>query len=186
MKKAATLSKSSCEITIDPSFPQEYKAYIQVGVAIANKHWPVTQKLTFIPSSGRTRNGWCRKISAGRYRFLIGINTSMINPNDVIQTVIHEVLHSYKETYREGHKGEWKKRAAAISAEYPDLHIRRTNHCEKDVKTLRPFKHFIKCEDCGHVYEYVKMPTKKVIAEIKKGERYCGCCKSHRLIFGNH
>jgi len=167
-------------ITIDSNFSPEFQASIKAGIALIDKIWPITQTLTFTPIRGRTRNGWCRRDDENTPLYTIGINKNLVNPNDIIEVVIHEILHSYAETCYDHHGGEWKKRADIINQRYPDIHIQRTGHLKKNISD---YKTFVMCNNCEHIYGYTNTPYTLLKSIARNEGRFrCGQCNSSDLV----
>lgn len=165
-------------ITIDPSFTDQFKTCIQVGLGLVNKLWPITQNLYFKPCAGDSRNGWCQYPNR-RHKgvCVIGINKLLLNENDIVTTVVHEVLHSFKDSQKDHHGGNWKKRVAVMKKTYPELSgLSRCNNYNRDENA---YKYFVKCSDCGLEWKYSRKPY---WFDTASARRRCPDCNTKHLV----
>ena len=157
---------------IAAQFSPMFKKAIAEGVQKCDTLWPITQKIVFDSCKGKSRNGYCKRISDTFYE--IHINTDMIVEEEIMTTVIHEVLHSYPTVFSQGHKGEWLNRANVINQKY-GLQIQRCNDVEKK---LPDPKFIFKCTNCNYTWNYSKTP--KWIHRISACT--CSICKTRTIV----
>lgn len=163
-------------ITIDPRFTDQFKACIQVGLGLVNKHFPITQNLYFEPYAKQSPYGWCEHPSPKKTILRIGINTRMIHDEDIITTVVHEILHSFLDSLYMEHTGIWKERAEFLNKTYPKLGaLQRSAHYEMDTSDC---PYVVTCTNCKQTWHYKTKP--KWFNSIKTD---CACpyCKTHTL-----
>lgn len=164
---------------IDSSVPKNIADVIRDGYQKVDALWPISQTVSFITNKGKTRNGYCKKISQNFYT--IAINKDIVNSKDILNVVIHELLHSYPTVFSQGHKGEWLKRAAIINKTY-NLNVKRTNNYERaEVYPKKKYKYHVWCTCCHHEWNYSKTP--KWINSIEKVK--CPYCKTHTIQIGS-
>lgn len=141
---------------IDKSIPKSVADVMRDGYQKVDILWPISHTVSFVANKGRTRNGYCKKVSKDFYQ--IAINKDIVKPQDVLNVVVHELLHSYPEIFSQGHKGEWLKRAKVVNQKY-SLNVQRTNSYERSqTYTRRPTKYLIHCTKCHHEWNYRRTP----------------------------
>lgn len=162
-------------LKIDPQISESTKGYIYEAYEKVNALWPIHHKVTFIYNTGKTRNGYCKKHNSRNYT--IAINKDIVKKEDIICVSIHELLHSYPEVWSDGHKGEWKQRAAFVNQIY-GLNIKRCNTYQRSkTYSKRPVKYLIHCTKCHHEWNYRRTP--KWINHLEKVT--CPFCHTHTI-----
>lgn len=165
-------------IKIDSSIPKSVADVIRDGYNKVSALWPISHSVSFISNKGKSRNGYCKKLSSNS--FVIAINKEIVQPKDILNVVVHELLHSYPTVFPQGHKGEWVKRAQIVNKLY-DLHVKRTNNYERSkTYTTRPTKYLIWCTGCHHEWSYTRTP--KWINSLDKVK--CPYCKTTTIQVG--
>lgn len=162
-------------LTIEKSISKSVSTIIQDGYNKLNQLWPIKHSVTFKTNRGRTRNGYCKKISSSSYE--IAVNKDLVKKEDILEVVVHELLHSYPDVFSQGHKGEWKKRSQIVQKTY-GIQVQRTNSFERSqTYTKNPIKFRFYCRCCGHKWDYRKKPKwYEHITEVK-----CPYCKGHTI-----
>ena len=163
---------------IDPSIPKQVADVMRDGYKKVDALWSISQTISFVSNKGKTRNGYCKRISTDFYK--IAINKDIVQPKDILNVVVHELLHSYPDVFGQGHKGEWKKRAAIVNEAY-GLHIQRTNNYERS-QTYAPkqYKYHAWCTRCHHEWKFARAPRWMNRVEAAS----CPYCKTHTIQIG--
>ena len=160
---------------IDKSIPKQVADVMREGYKKVDDLWPISQTISFVSNSGRTRNGYCKKVSKDFYT--IAINRDIVNPQDILDVVVHELLHSYPEVFPQGHKGEWKKRAEIVNNVY-GLHIQRVaNYKRSQTYAKRKTNYIATCSKCHSEWEYTRLP--KWHSQTDKVK--CPYCRAHTI-----
>ncbi len=164
---------------IDKSIPKQVADVMREGYKKVDDLWPISQTISFVSNSGKTRNGYCRRVSKDFYT--IAINRDIVNPQDILNVVVHELLHSYPEVFPQGHKGEWRRRAEIVNNIY-GLHIQRTaNYKRSQTYTKRDPKYRAYCTKCYHSWDYTRAP--KWIDRVDKVQ--CPYCHTNTILLGD-
>lgn len=165
-------------LKIDPSIPKPVADVIRDGYQKINALWPISHSVSFVANKGKTRNGYCKKLSNTSYK--IAINEEIVQPKDILNVVVHELIHSYPDVFPQGHKGEWVKRAAIVNQTY-GLHVQRTNSYERSkTYSKRETKYHIWCTQCHHEWSYSRAP--KWINYVEKAK--CPYCHTYTIQVG--
>ena len=163
---------------IDKSIPKQVADVMREGYKKVDDLWPISQTISFVSNSGRTRNGYCKRVSKNFYT--IAINRDIVNPQDILNVVVHELLHSYPDVFGQGHKGEWRRRAEIVNNIY-GLHIQRTANYERSqTYTRREPKYHAYCTRCHQGWDYTRAP--KWINYVDKVK--CPYCRTSTISIG--
>ena len=171
-------------LIINKIIPQSIADIIKDGYTKVNSLWPISHTVSFTFNTGKTRNGYCRKISNTSY--LIAINSDLVHKEDILEVVVHELLHSYPELFnqtnskgkRNPHGGEWKRRGEIIRQTY-GINVSRTNNFERSqTYKKRETKYRFECSCCHHSWDYTKTP--KWINRISEAK--CPYCHTKTIV----
>ena len=103
--------------------------------------------------------GLCTRLDSGAYK--IQISSLLLNENIPIikleEIILHEILHTCKNCFNHGK--EWKKQAEKLNNKY-NYHISRTYsfNMQNIDDIIDHYKYIIRCEKCGKVYGYQRIP----------------------------
>lgn len=160
------------QYTLSEHFSPMFERAIKEGFQKCEALWPITQRISFHSCTGKSRNGYCRKVTDTSYQ--IFLNKNLLNEKEIMGVVVHEILHSYPGLIRQGHKGEWARRAAIMNKTY-GLTIQRCNTLER---IKQEPKYQFQCSRCKRIWNYAKTP--KWIDYIHNAS--CPTCKTHTII----
>ena len=167
-------------LIISNTIPQKVADIIRDGYSKVESLWPISQKVTFMTNKGKSRNGYCRKITETSYQ--IAINEDLVKPEDILNVVVHELLHSYPQLFNQKdslgrripHGGEWKRRGEIIRKTY-GINVSRTNTFERS-KTYA--KYHFECSCCHHGWDYSRAP--KWMNRISEAK--CPYCHTNTIV----
>lgn len=171
-------------LTINNNIPASVVAVIKDGYDKVNALWPISHSVHFINNSGKSRNGYCKKLTKTSYE--IAINEDLVKSEDILEVVVHELLHSYPELFdqknskgkRNPHGGEWKRRGEIVRQTY-GINVSRTNSFERSqTYKKRETKYRFECSCCHHSWDYTKTP--KWINHISEAK--CPYCHTKTII----
>jgi hypothetical protein len=144
-------------------------------------------KIVEIVPNTRAKSRWgqCKSRYGG---FYININASLladdIDDRGARDTIAHEVCHTVKGCMNHGET--WKKYAKMLNAR--GYNVKRTSSAsEKGVDrtqyvSTKKYKYQIKCEKCGHLYNYSrKGKVVELISTHKNHGCTCAICGSAKL-----
>lgn len=141
---------------IDKSIPKEVADIMREGYTKIDSLWPISHIVSFVANTGKTRNGYCKKISEDFFQ--IAINKDLVKKEDILEVVCHELLHSYPSIFPEGHKGTWKERARIVQQTY-NIQVQRCNNFERSKAYQKaPVKFRFECTQCKTTWDYRKKP----------------------------
>lgn len=162
-------------LTIEKLYDLKHEAetaVLAMGYKVPNYKWKLDTRCT-------SRAGQCRYSKRE-----IGISPKVMqyHPEEkALNTAVHELFHAVaKEQFNDhGHTGAWKRLATEYNRKYPNrMPIKRCYEAtdEQRQATQASVKYQVKCNSCGHVWDYQKNSKFVQSARRDGAQRYtCGC-----------
>lgn len=153
---------------------------------LIKNNFPISDNISQFKLGWSTKNGGMCIRHNKQFRILFSKYILKFDDVDIDEIIVHELLHTIRGCFN--HKNKWlvyAHKANEVFSLNVTQYMRDGLHLidkEQAKKNYRPFKYFIKCENCNRVFGYkiLSKPYKSILSNEKM--YWCGKCGSYELV----